>query len=396
MGAINGIRDMQRMMSSAAALVLVFAAGSAMAASFDCKKAASFAETSICQDGYLSSVDSSLGREYQKALANTGDPARLRQLQREWITERDQCTSQKCLDKTLGSRVTFLENYVTAERHAADKAEEQTRQDQRNAERHAEEIASAKRTADYNLAKEQSRLQREQEYLKQSKTAVASAAPVHPAPANLATAPQRSTAAQPLAEKPLFQRMWQTFWSGPAWKYALLIGFLISCWTVWLHHKETATIYNDYTDAAITNLLPAAGVIAALVMRWLELPGLIQVIAFTTGVLLGISYAVYATLRTNQGALNIALVIITKLTIITVFFAIIAMLVGSLFSNSGRRKGESQARTAARHRREAKQNMALIAALSVAYTTLTVWLCRSPEFTSIGDCLEFERNPAMA
>ncbi|WP_218575116.1 hypothetical protein, partial [Pseudomonas sp. ANT_H4] len=103
---------------------------------------------------------------------------------------------------------------------------------------------------------------------------------------------------------------------------------------------------------------------------------------------------VFATFRTNQGALSITLVIVAKLTLITVFYALIGMLIASLFSNSARRKGESQARAAARNSREKKQTMALITGLSVAYTAFTAWVCRRPEFTSLSECLEFDTAPA--
>ena len=399
MGFDNRIGTYRMMIRSAVALVLALAAGGSMAASFDCKKASSFAEKSICADGYLSSVDSILASAYKKALTTTQDPDQLRQLQREWIAERDQCTTQKCLDKSLGERVSFLNNYSNAEQKVAYDAEQKVRQEQRAAERQAEELAAAQRTEQYNLAQEQARQQRlqaAQQQRVQAQPQVAPAAPAYQAPAYVTPKQPAMPSPQPVAEKPFFQRMWTAFWEGPAWKYTLVFGFVITCWTIWRHHTETATIYNDYTDAAITNLLPAAGVIGALLLRWLEMPAVVQGIVFATGLLLGVSYAVYATLRANQGALNITLVVLTKITIISVFYAVIGMLIASLFSNSGRRKGESQARTAARHRREKKQTVAHIAALSLAYTALTVWLCRNPEFTSISECLEFETTPQLA
>ena len=66
--------------------------------------------------------------------------------------------------------------------------------------------------------------------------------------------------------------LWQQFKSSPAWKYMLLAGALLTAWAMWRHHQGQTTIYNDYTDAAITNLLPAAGVVLAFLMNWLELP----------------------------------------------------------------------------------------------------------------------------
>lgn len=394
------------MIRSAVALVLAFAAGGSMAASFDCKKASSYAEKAICGDGYLSKVDDVLAGAYKKAITQTEDPDRLRELQREWITERDQCTTQKCLDKSLGERVSFLDNYANAERKVAYDAEQKVRKEQREVERQAQEAAAAQRNEEYKLAQEQSRqqelknaeqyrLQQEQQRVQAQPTTVAPSA-AYQAPAYSAPKQPAMPKPQAVPEKSFLQKTWQSFIQGPGWKYLLVFGFVITCWTVWRHHVEKLTIYVDYTDAGITNLLPAAGVIGALLLRWLEMPGVVQVIVFAVGVILGVAYAVYAALRTNQGALNITLVILTKITMITVFFVVIGMLIASLFSNSGRRKGESQARTAARHRREKKATMAQITALSIAYTALTAWMCRNPEFTSISDCLEFDTTPQLA
>jgi uncharacterized protein len=387
---------------NALALTLALVASNSIAASFDCSKAASFAESSICKDGYLSSVDSILARSYQKALAEAEHPDELRQSQREWLAVRDQCTTQKCLDQTLGARVTFLDNYSSAEKSKAYAAEEKLRQEEHDAQRQAEELATAQRTEQYRITQEQARQQRQQSAQQQQSQVVktqpqgAQTVPSYQAPTYVTPPQQVRPAAQQVVEKPVILRMWHAFWAGPAWKYTLLIGSLITCWAIWRHHTETATIYTDYTDAAITNALPAIGAAAALILRWLEMPGLVQGIALVTGIFLAIAYAVYATFRTNQGALSITLVIIAKLTLISVFYAVIGMLIASLFSNSARRKGESRARAEARNRREKKQTMALITGLSVAYTALTAWLCRRPEFTPLSECLEFDTTPELA
>lgn len=382
-------------------LMLVLVTGHSMAASFDCTKAKGFAEVSICKDGYLSSVDSILARSYQKALAEAEHPNELRQSQREWLTVRDQCTTQKCLDQTLGARVTLLDNYASDEKSQAYAVEEKLRKEQREAQRQAEELASAQRVEQSRVVQEQARLQQQQAaqqqqaHRVQTQPHVAPALPSSQAPANTIAVQPVRPAGQPAAEKPVLQKMWQAFWSGPAWKYTLLTGLLITGWAIWRHHREKATIYSDYTDAAITNLLPAIGAVAALIFRWLEMPGLVQGIVLAIGIISGVVYAVYATLRTNHGALSITLVIIAKLTMISVFYAVIAMLVASLFSNT-RRKGESQARADARNRRERKQTMAQIVAWSGGYTALTVWLCRRPEFTTLSECLEFDTTPQLA
>ncbi|MNJ47987.1 hypothetical protein D3C77_431660 [compost metagenome] len=121
---------------------------------------------------------------------------------------------------------------------------------------------------------------------------------------------------------------------------------------------------------------------------------MVSTISVIAGFVLSISYAVYSTVKNNRGALSIFLTIMAKLTLISVFYAVIGLLIASLFSST-RRKGESQARADSRNRRERKATMAMIAALSAAYSALTVWICRNPKFTSVGECLEFNRVPAL-
>ncbi|MFJ2456547.1 hypothetical protein ACIOWK_33420 [Pseudomonas protegens] len=101
--------------------------------------------------------------------------------------------------------------------------------------------------------------------------------------------------------------LWQQLKFSPAWKYMLLAGALLTAWAMWMHHQGQATIYNDYTDAAITNLLPAAGVVLTFLMNWLELPRQLAMVAGLTGFILAFMFAVYASVRTNQGWLSISL-----------------------------------------------------------------------------------------
>lgn len=355
-------------------LLLAALSANSLAASFDCSKAASFAEVSICKDGYLSSVDSILGRAYSKALEATADPQALRQSQREWLATRDACTTQKCLDTTLGARVTYLDNYASNEKSNAYNAQQQ----QRAAQRQAEE-AERERVAEHARATAQAARQQ------------------HPAAQGSAAqraAPQPPASVQTPAPQPE-KSAWKKFIDGPAWKYASLMVLLLSCWTLWRHHQGSTTLYNDYTDAAISNGIPLSGLIIAGLCKWLELPGELAWIVAASGLVLAVAYVVYASVRVNQGGLNITLAIITKLFFISVFYAVIGMLVASLFVGT-KYKGESQARANARNRREKKQTMAQIAALSAGYTALTIWLCRRPHFTSLSECLDFDLTPQPA
>ncbi|RAL82695.1 hypothetical protein CSC34_6314 [Pseudomonas aeruginosa] len=175
----------------------------------------------------------------------------------------------------------------------------------------------------------------------------------------------------------------------------LLAGALLTAWAMWRHHQGQTTIYNDYTDAAITNLLPAAGVVLAFLMNWLELPRQLAMVAGLTGFMFALMFAVYASVRTNQGWMSISLSLIAKMTLVSVFYAVIGALVASLFLST-KYKGESQARANARNRREKKETMAMISVLTTAYTFLSAWLCRRQEFISVSECLAFDSTASVA
>ncbi|HDS1769515.1 hypothetical protein NPS42_25765 [Pseudomonas putida] len=355
----------------ALALALGLIAGSVSAASFDCSKASGFAETEICRDGYLSGVDVVLDRTYKRAVAASSNPEGLRQSQRQWLQTRNQCQDQKCLDKTLGSRIQELERIASDERVMAMQAREEREAAQRRAaeaehERQAAALASQQRQS--------------------AQMAQRTPPQVSTLPAVRPSSTKAQQESNPVAT-------W--FINGPGWKYTLVLGLLLSIWAVVRHHRGSATIYNDYTDALITNLLPALGIVTAGVCKWLEMPGVVSVFSVVAGFVLSVTYAIYATVKNNRGGLSIFLTLVAKLTLISVFYVVIGMLIASLFNGGARRKGESQARADARNRRERKATMALITALSAAYTALTAWVCRNPKFTPVGECLEFNRVPAL-
>lgn len=355
----------------AIALALGMIAGSVSAASFDCSKASGFAETEICRDGYLSGVDVVLDRTYKKAVAASSNPEELRQSQRQWLQIRNQCQDQKCLDKALGSRIQELERILSDERVMAMQARE-------------EREAAQRRAADAERERQAAALANQQRQSAQMEQRTPSQASTPPVVRPSTTKAQQES--NPVAT-------W--FINGPGWKYTLVLGLLLSIWAVVRHHRGTATIYSDYTDALITNMLPALGIVTAAVCKWLEMPGVVSVFSVIAGFVLAITYAIYATVKNNRGGLSIFLTLMAKLTLITVFYVVIGMLIASLFNGGARRKGESQARFESRMRRQGKATMALITALSAAYTALTAWVCRNPKFTPVGECLEFNRVPAL-
>ncbi|MPR02126.1 hypothetical protein F0169_08545 [Pseudomonas sp. MAFF 212408] len=357
----------------ATALLLLLLASHSMAASFDCTKAGNFAEKEICRDGYLSGVDNILAGRYKAALSATDQPDELRQSQRDWLVIRDQCTTQKCLDQTLGARIKALENIKSAETGKKLEAERQ----QQMAKSYAEEAERTRRENQAYIAQEQASQQRRQAAQQQA--------------ANAQPTPRQTAPQPPASQAPQKESLWQQA-GNVAWKCALLAAILASCWAVLRHHREEATIYNDYTDAAITNGLPITGLLIGLVCGWLGMPKEVYQVSVATGVLLAVVYAVYASVKTNQGGVNIVLTVIAKLTLVSVFYIVMGLLILSLLGTA-RRKGESLTQAEARQRREARQSRAHIVAASSGYSLLTAWLCRRGEFTPLSECLEFGPVP---
>ncbi len=85
--------------------------GALQAASFNCKKAGTFIEHTICGDAKLSKLDEKLAKAYKKAKNNTDKDA-LKKEQRQWIrTKRKSCKDVACLRKVYTERVDELNAY---------------------------------------------------------------------------------------------------------------------------------------------------------------------------------------------------------------------------------------------------------------------------------------------
>ena len=104
------------MKSAGALFVTAFVAVSgAQAASFDCKKARSEEEKSVCANPELSKLDEDMAAAYKAALAlMSGDTRRIalfRKDQVEWVKERGRCGSTaSCLKSEYASRIRWLSN----------------------------------------------------------------------------------------------------------------------------------------------------------------------------------------------------------------------------------------------------------------------------------------------
>lgn len=84
------------------------------AASFDCAKAASAAEKTVCADRELSELDGKLGAAFKQALGGAADKEKLKVAQRAWLKQRDACPDAACLTRLYQSRLGELTADVVA------------------------------------------------------------------------------------------------------------------------------------------------------------------------------------------------------------------------------------------------------------------------------------------
>lgn len=94
---------------------------SANAASFDCNKARSFREKTICSDPELSSLDEQLNYSYKDAVERSDARKTLVLWQRAWLksSEINYCKDAKCLTKEISSRITILDSVAAKNNPAA-------------------------------------------------------------------------------------------------------------------------------------------------------------------------------------------------------------------------------------------------------------------------------------
>jgi uncharacterized protein len=88
--------------------------------SFDCRKAASVSERTICADTALSRLDFQLGRTWERVLAAFIDSAQrtqMKQDQRTWIVGREKCSGDaNCIGKLYRDRLSTLDGADEAHR----------------------------------------------------------------------------------------------------------------------------------------------------------------------------------------------------------------------------------------------------------------------------------------
>lgn len=82
--------------------------------SFDCAKASTFVEKSICSERILGSLDGAMSENYQHMMASDiGDGARadLKSTQKQWMSERNKCTSIQCVEIAYRKRIDEICEY---------------------------------------------------------------------------------------------------------------------------------------------------------------------------------------------------------------------------------------------------------------------------------------------
>jgi uncharacterized protein len=91
------------------AAFLLIAAGHAGAASFDCSRAATKTEKTICLSQKLSALDEQLGKEYAKAAKLACKSSDLRKGQRMWLALRDQSPTDWDMARRYEERISELQ-----------------------------------------------------------------------------------------------------------------------------------------------------------------------------------------------------------------------------------------------------------------------------------------------
>jgi uncharacterized protein len=80
----------------------------AIAAGFDCAKAATQTEKAICADQALSELDEKLAAAFRSALASASDKDAVKNAQKAWLKRRNACADAACLRQAYDARLDEL------------------------------------------------------------------------------------------------------------------------------------------------------------------------------------------------------------------------------------------------------------------------------------------------
>lgn len=348
-------------MKVAIALVGLLFTAAAYAADFDCSKAATPIEQEICSNPELSTLDEQLASAYRGALTSTANPSQLKSEQIAWITQiRNKCEEKNCLKVSYENRIRALTGSSSEQ---LSEANDQPTNNQ---------------PAVIQPESEQPQITKQEVLVQQAgPTEQDNSLPVLLPTSGMPAASGTQDAAGVLSET--HQESKITSLQLKLLGLVILINALV---TIYLHKGEKLVIYRDYTDAAFTGLAPLAAIGTYFLLLFFEMPNNIsQIIGLSIFAILML-FVVKSTARNNNGLSGFFVMsLITKVTIVGLYYAIMAWLVFG--SNSARKKGESYAAYEARKRREAKANAAAMAATTAGFVALSAWVCRYAEFTPL-------------
>ncbi|WP_192559877.1 lysozyme inhibitor LprI family protein [Pseudomonas allokribbensis] len=257
--------------STGIALVLAFISLHSHATSFDCAKAVSFAEKSICADTALSLLDEQLNSQYVRALDSAANRNQVRIEQREWLRLRDNCVTDSCLSTSMSQRLNQLSGAIPQSARPAP-------------------------TSD----------------IKRAEPRVPAATAQVPAVASPVPA---NSNAQDNHRAVLYL------------KIALFCMAVLLLICIWLHRRGSMTIYQDYTDALFTSITPILGIGSYFVFSvWLEIPKNYALIAACVLAGLMLLQVIIQTYRSNGVSLFFLLSLFAKIALLTFYFLMMALL----------------------------------------------------------------------
>jgi uncharacterized protein/uncharacterized MnhB-related membrane protein len=324
----------------------------AFAASFDCTKATTPTEKTVCTNPELSSLDEQLAKSYRNVLAVTADQSQLRQAQRTWLTQvLNRCEDTKCLANAYQNRITTLNDGISTSPDKPTSNQPLTS----TPEFPPHSNLSAKNTSDSQQSSQSAPAQQ--------------------------TAPSKRNTTELVTEiKQDNDAISSTL------MFLGIILLINALTTIYFHNSGKLVIYRDFTDAVFTSIAPLASILIFILLRNFDVQIKNALFSAMCIFVILMYFVAKSTARDNNGlTINFAMSLITKVTIICFYYCYIAVMAAIMFGGSARKKGESYSAYEARKRRDAKESAMLAAATTTGFVALSGWVCKNPNFTPLKD-----------